>query len=264
MIYVLFEVGSFCLDGVFQVLPTLYIGVWKISFVSHVNELLIKYSIPLALLAAVRTFADGVNAEFTVIPRLLICSHYVICSPFTSSKTTRRCSGWPPIDRWWFLWMTYGCWFLRMTYGWWRLRMMTYGKSHLRDQVSACSIDDLMSGCWLLGAMSFTSSAKNKWLQVNSSTQLVILRGIPIATISLTSRRWHTGSKAFEKSKYTTFLDTQTKKMLCVWQDFRISKTREFVMNHVDLQTAPRHAWVLLIHDGMVDVYPSTKLSVIF
>ncbi len=33
-----------------------------------------KYSILLALFAAVRTFADGVNAEFTVIPRSLICN----------------------------------------------------------------------------------------------------------------------------------------------------------------------------------------------
>ncbi len=34
----------------------------KISFVRHLNDLLMKYSIPLALFAAVRTFADGVNA----------------------------------------------------------------------------------------------------------------------------------------------------------------------------------------------------------
>ncbi len=37
--------------------------------VRRVNNLFMKYSIPLALFAAVRTFADGVNAEFTVIPR---------------------------------------------------------------------------------------------------------------------------------------------------------------------------------------------------
>ncbi len=54
----------------------------KISFVRHVNDLYMKYSIPLALFAAVKTFADGVNVEFTVIPRSLICSHFVICSPF--------------------------------------------------------------------------------------------------------------------------------------------------------------------------------------
>ncbi len=35
----------------------------NISFVRHVYDLLIKYSIHLALFAAVRTFADGVNAE---------------------------------------------------------------------------------------------------------------------------------------------------------------------------------------------------------
>ncbi len=37
-----------------------------------------KYSIPLALLVVVRTFAKGVNAEFTVIPRSSIFSHFVI------------------------------------------------------------------------------------------------------------------------------------------------------------------------------------------
>ncbi len=51
----------------------LYRGT-KISFDRHANDLFMKYSIPLALLAAVRTFADGVNAEFTVIPRSRISS----------------------------------------------------------------------------------------------------------------------------------------------------------------------------------------------
>ncbi len=37
----------------------------KIAFVRHVNDLFMKYSIPLALSAVVRAFADGVNAEFT-------------------------------------------------------------------------------------------------------------------------------------------------------------------------------------------------------
>ncbi len=37
-----------------------------------------KYNILLALFAAVRTLTDGLNAEFTVIPRSLICSHFVI------------------------------------------------------------------------------------------------------------------------------------------------------------------------------------------
>ncbi len=58
-----------------------------------------KYSIPLALFAAVRTFANGVNAEFTVIPRSLICPHFVINLPSASSERTRRLSGGPPIDR---------------------------------------------------------------------------------------------------------------------------------------------------------------------
>ncbi len=42
-----------------------------------VNYLLMKYSIPLAWFAAVKTFADGVNAEFTVKPRSLMCSHFL-------------------------------------------------------------------------------------------------------------------------------------------------------------------------------------------
>ncbi len=45
-------------------------GVWgergkKISFIRQVNDLFMKYNIPLALLAATRTFAEGVNAAFT-------------------------------------------------------------------------------------------------------------------------------------------------------------------------------------------------------
>ncbi len=52
-----------------------------ISFIRHVNVLFIKYSIVLVLLAAVRTFAEGVNAEFTVMPRPLICSYFCIDSP---------------------------------------------------------------------------------------------------------------------------------------------------------------------------------------
>ncbi len=42
-----------------------------------VNYLLMKYSVPLAWFAAVKTFADGVNAEFTVEPRSLMCSHFL-------------------------------------------------------------------------------------------------------------------------------------------------------------------------------------------
>ncbi len=105
----------------------LYRGT-KIPFVRHVNDLFMKCSIPQALLAAVRTFADGVNVEFTVIPRSLICSHFVISLPALN------------------------------------------GMSHLRDQLSACWIDDLSPCFWILGAMSFTSSVKNKWLQVSSSS----------------------------------------------------------------------------------------------
>ncbi len=64
------------------ILKELYNRGTKLTFVRHVNDRFMKDSIPLTLLAAVRTFADGVNAEFTVIPRSLICSHFVINSPF--------------------------------------------------------------------------------------------------------------------------------------------------------------------------------------
>ncbi len=49
----------------------------KISIVRHVNDLFMKYSIPLALLAAVRTFAESVNFEFTVMLRSLIYNHII-------------------------------------------------------------------------------------------------------------------------------------------------------------------------------------------
>ncbi len=126
-----------------------------IAFVWHVNDLFMKYSIPQYLLAAVRTFAKGVNAELTVMPRSLICSHFCIKLPFTPLDRTRRWSGGPPIDRWWLL-------------------LAFNGRSHLRDQLSACWIDDLSSCCCLLEATSFTSSAKNKWMQVGSSAKSFI------------------------------------------------------------------------------------------
>ncbi len=48
---------------------TLYKGT-KVSFVRQENDLFMKYNIPLALLAATRTFAEGVNAAFTEMPGL--------------------------------------------------------------------------------------------------------------------------------------------------------------------------------------------------
>ncbi len=75
-----------------------YIGA-KISFVRHENDLLMKYSITVALLAAVRTFAEVVNAEFTVLPRSLFCSHFCIDLPSVSLDRTIRISGVPPIER---------------------------------------------------------------------------------------------------------------------------------------------------------------------
>ncbi len=43
----------------------LYRGT-KISFAKQLNDLFMKNSTPLALLAVVRTFAEGMKAEFTV------------------------------------------------------------------------------------------------------------------------------------------------------------------------------------------------------
>ncbi len=99
----------------------------------------IKHSIPLALLAAVRTFAEGVNAEFTVMPRSLICSHFCNNLTLASSDRAIRRPGVPPLDRWWLL-------------------LAFNGRSHLRDQVNACWIDDRRSCCWFLVTVSLTSS----------------------------------------------------------------------------------------------------------
>ncbi len=112
----------------------LYWGT-KISYIRHLIDLFMKYSIPLAL--------------FTDIPRSLIFSHFAFL------ERTRRWSGWPPIDRWWLL-------------------LAFNGRSHLGYQLSACWIDDLRSCCWLLGAMSFASSAKNTWLEVSSFSRSFI------------------------------------------------------------------------------------------
>ncbi len=128
-------------------IKTLYRGA-KFSFVRHVNDLFMKYKIRLALLVADRTLAEGVNVEFTVKPRPLICSHFCSDLPSTSSDRDLRWSGEPPIDRWWLL-------------------FAFNGRSHLRDRVNAWWIDNRSSCCWLLGAMSLTSSAKNKWLHHN-------------------------------------------------------------------------------------------------
>ncbi len=69
-----------------------------------------KYNIPLALLAAARTLAEGVNAAFTVMPRSLNCSHFCCDLPAASSDRAIRSPGVPPIDRWWLLhpgWRTF-------------------------------------------------------------------------------------------------------------------------------------------------------------
>ncbi len=71
----------------------------KIAFVRHENDVFIKYSIPLALLVAVRIFAEEVNTEFTVMPRSLICSTFCIDLPTASSTRIIRRSGAPHVDR---------------------------------------------------------------------------------------------------------------------------------------------------------------------
>ncbi len=157
MWYALFEVETVCLDDVFETwtLQRDINGGTQISFVWHVNDLFMKYSIPQYLLASVRTFPKGVNAELTVLPRSLICSHFCIELPSAPSDRIRRWSGGPPFDRWWFL--------LAFT-----------GRSHLRGKLSSCWFYDLSSCCYLLEATSFTSSAKNKWMQVGSSARSFI------------------------------------------------------------------------------------------
>ncbi len=67
-------------------------------FVRHVSDRFKKYNIPLGLLVAVRTLAEGVNAEFTVMPRSLISAHFCNNLPSASSDRTIRRSGVPPID----------------------------------------------------------------------------------------------------------------------------------------------------------------------
>ncbi len=76
----------------------LYKGT-QISFVKHVNDLFMKYNIPLALLAAVRTLAEGVNAEFIVMPRKLICSHFCNDLPSAFSGRAMSRSEEPPFDK---------------------------------------------------------------------------------------------------------------------------------------------------------------------
>ncbi len=66
---------------------TVYRGT-KVSFVRHVNDLFMKYSFPLALFATVRIITDGVNAEFTVIPRSLFAfRHQFTFRLFGKDKT---------------------------------------------------------------------------------------------------------------------------------------------------------------------------------
>ncbi len=68
-------------------------------FIRHVSDRFKKYNIPLVLLVAVRKLAEKVNAEFTVMPRSLICSHFCSDLPAASSGRAIRRSGVPPIDR---------------------------------------------------------------------------------------------------------------------------------------------------------------------
>ncbi len=76
----------------FGVTKALYIGM-KTSLVRQVNDIFMKYNIPLALLAAVRILAEAVNAEFTVMLRSLICSHFCNDLPSGFSNRAIRRSG---------------------------------------------------------------------------------------------------------------------------------------------------------------------------
>ncbi len=58
-----------------------------------------KKRIPLASLATVRTLAEKVNAEFTVMPRSLIGLHFYIDLPPSTSDRAIRKLGEPPTDR---------------------------------------------------------------------------------------------------------------------------------------------------------------------
>ncbi len=120
-------------------------GSTKISFVRHASNPFKKYSIPLALLTAVRALAEGLKSEFTIMKRSLIRSNLWINSLSFSSDRARRNPEGPPIDRWGLL-------------------IALNGSSHPRDQLKACRIDFLCSCSYLLEAMSFTLSVKNKWL----------------------------------------------------------------------------------------------------
>ncbi len=60
-----------------------------------------KYNILQALSAVAMTLAEGVNVEFTVMPRSLICWPFCIDLKSAFSDRDRRRSGGPIIDRWW-------------------------------------------------------------------------------------------------------------------------------------------------------------------
>ncbi len=62
------------------------------------GDLFMKYNIPLALLAAIRTLAERVNTEFTVMPMSLLCSHFCKDLPSASSDRAIRRPGETPID----------------------------------------------------------------------------------------------------------------------------------------------------------------------
>ncbi len=94
MVYDPFEAWPICFDCT----KALHLGT-KIAFVRHVNDRFMKYNIPLALLAAVRTLAEGVNAEFAAMLMPLICSHFLNHLPPASSDRAIRRSGEPPFDK---------------------------------------------------------------------------------------------------------------------------------------------------------------------
>ncbi len=105
---------------------------------------------------------------------------------------------------------------------WWLLPAFD-GRSLLRDQMNACRIDDQRSCCWLLGAMSLTSSVKNKWLHVGSSAKSLINirkrrgqntepRGTPLFTVH--SLEWWSSNFTL---KVLLFRNSSTQRFIFGW-----------------------------------------------
>ncbi len=71
----------------------------KTSFVRQVNDLFIKRSIPFASLDAVRILAEGLNTDFMIMPKSLICWKIWINSLSPCSDIAKRKLGRTPTER---------------------------------------------------------------------------------------------------------------------------------------------------------------------